>query len=101
MMETFKEELTNYLKEIERKTNKKWKEINKSFKETQEKAIKQVKQAIQTVQDMKIEIEAIKKTQTKGILEMENLGKGTGATDISITNRIQEMEEKISMLKIV
>jgi uncharacterized coiled-coil protein SlyX len=27
---------------------------------------------------------------------MENLGKWTGATDASITNRIQEMEEKIS-----
>ena len=28
-----------------------------------------------TFQDLKIEIEAIKKTQTEGILEMENLGK--------------------------
>ena len=38
-------------------------------------------------------IEAIKKTQMKGILEMENLGKRTGTTDTSITNRIQDMEE--------
>jgi hypothetical protein len=28
-----------------------------------------------TVQDLKMEIETIKKTQTEGILEMENLGK--------------------------
>jgi hypothetical protein len=28
-----------------------------------------------TFQDLKIEIEATKKTQTEGILEMENLGK--------------------------
>lgn len=28
-----------------------------------------------TVQDLKMEIEEIKKTQTEGILEMENLGK--------------------------
>jgi uncharacterized coiled-coil protein SlyX len=27
---------------------------------------------------------------------MENLGKGTGSTDANITNRIQEMEERIS-----
>ena len=30
---------------------------------------------------------------------MENLGKGTGTTDASITNRIQEMEERISGVK--
>jgi hypothetical protein len=29
-------------------------------------------------------------------LEMENLGKQTGITDVSITNRIQEIEEGIS-----
>ena len=29
-------------------------------------------------------------------LEMENLGKQTGITDASITNRIQEIEERIS-----
>jgi predicted nucleic acid-binding Zn-ribbon protein len=44
------------------------------------------------VQDLKIEVEAIKKTQSEGILEMENLG----TTELSITNRIQEMEERIS-----
>ena len=41
-----------------------------------------------------MEIEAIKKTQTEEILEMENLGKITGTTDVS-SNRIQEMEERI------
>jgi hypothetical protein len=39
------------------------------------------------VQDLKMEIEAIKKTQTEGILEMENLEKRTGTTDTSITTR--------------
>ena len=34
-----------------------------------------MKEINKTVQDLKIEIEAIKKTQTEGILEMENLGK--------------------------
>ena len=50
----------------------------------------------QAVQDLKSEIEAIKKTQTEGILDMENLGKWAGTTEISITNRIQEKEERIS-----
>ena len=49
-----------------------------------------------TVQDLKIKTEAIKKTQTKGILEMENLGKQRRTAYESITNRIQEMEERIS-----
>lgn len=34
-----------------------------------------------TVQDLKMEIEAIKKTQTEGVLEMGNLGKRTGIED--------------------
>ena len=54
---------------------------------------KQVKKTVQTAPDLKTEIEAIKKMQTEGILEMENLGKLTGTIDVSITNR---MEERIS-----
>ena len=48
-----------------------------------------------TVQDLKMEIEAINKTQTQEILEMENIGKRTGSTDASITKRIQEIEERV------
>jgi hypothetical protein len=43
-----------------------------------------------------MDIETIKKTQTEGILKMENLVKQTGTIDVSITNRMQEMEERIS-----
>ena len=53
-------------------------EINKIFnedKENKQKAIQQEKQTVLTVQDLKTEIEIIKKTQTEGILEMKNLGK--------------------------
>jgi hypothetical protein len=50
---------------------------------------------------LKIKIEAIKKTQFEGIMEMENLGKQTGATNASITNRIQEMEERSQLLDII
>jgi hypothetical protein len=42
-----------------------------------------------------VEIEAIKETQTEDILEMENLGKRRGTTDAGMTNRIQEMKERI------
>ena len=40
-----------------------------------------------TVQDLKMEIEAIKKTQSEGILEMKNLWKRTGTIHTSITNK--------------
>ena len=36
-----------------------------------------------------MEVETIKKTQMEANLEMENLGKRSGITDVSITNRIQ------------
>ena len=62
--------------------------MNNSLKEIQENIIKQVKKMNKTVQDLKMEIEAIKKIQTEGILEMENLGKRTGTIDSVITNRI-------------
>jgi hypothetical protein len=44
-----------------------------------------------TAKDLKIYTEAIKKTQTKGILMMENQGKKTETADASIINRIKEM----------
>jgi predicted nucleic acid-binding Zn-ribbon protein len=45
-----------------------------------------------TIQELKKEVETIKKTQSETTLEIETLG----AIDASINNRIQEMEEKIS-----
>jgi hypothetical protein len=46
-------------------------EMNKSLGEIHKNTIKRVKEMIKTAQDMKMEIEAIKKTQTEVILEME------------------------------
>ena len=43
-----------------------------------------------------MEIETIKKPQRYTTLEIENLGKRSGVTDASITNRVQETEERIS-----
>jgi hypothetical protein len=44
------------------------------------------------VQGLKMKIEAIKKTE----MEMENLGKWKRTKNASITNRKQEIEERIS-----
>jgi hypothetical protein len=39
-----------------------------------------------------MEVETIKKSQRETTLEIENLGKKSGAIDARITNRIQEIE---------
>jgi prefoldin subunit 5 len=49
-----------------------------------------------TIQDLKIEIEAIKKLQRETTLELENLRKRSGDIDAIMTKRIQEKEERIS-----
>jgi hypothetical protein len=49
-----------------------------------------------TIQDLKREVGTIKKTQNEAMLEIETLGKKSGTIDVSISNRIQDMEEKIS-----
>jgi chromosome segregation ATPase len=51
-----------------------------------------VKELNKTIQDLKMEVETIKKSQRETILEIEILGKKSGI----ISNRIQEMEERIS-----
>ena len=43
-----------------------------------------------------MEIESIKKTQTGGNLGIKNLATWTGTSEASRSNRIQEMEERIS-----
>jgi predicted nucleic acid-binding Zn-ribbon protein len=61
----------------------------------QENTSKQVKELNKTIQDLKMEVETIKKSRRETTLEIENLGKQSGAIDASITNRIQEIEERI------
>ena len=43
-----------------------------------------------------MEVESIKKSQRETTLEIENRGKKSGAIDASITNRILEIEDRIS-----
>jgi predicted nucleic acid-binding Zn-ribbon protein len=49
-----------------------------------------------TILDLKREVDTIKKTQSEVTLDIETLGKKSGKIDVSISNRIQEMEERIS-----
>jgi hypothetical protein len=46
-----------------------------------------------------MEEKTIKKSERETTLEIENLGKKSGAIDISIINRIQEIEDKISAVE--
>jgi prefoldin subunit 5 len=48
-----------------------------------------VKELNKTIQDLKMEIETIKKSQRETTLELENLRKRSGVTDGSIKNRIR------------
>ena len=47
-----------------------------------------------------MEVKTIKKSQRETTLEIENLGKKSGAIDANITNRIQEVEERISCAQV-
>jgi hypothetical protein len=46
-----------------------------------------------TIQDLKIEIKPVQKSQRESTLEMENLGKRSSIIDANITNRIQEIPQ--------
>jgi hypothetical protein len=43
-----------------------------------------------------MEIEKMKKSRREITLEIENLGKKSGVIDVSISNRIQEIEDRLS-----
>ena len=94
--EKYNKRIEEMSKEMDEKYNKKFEEMSKSVNDTLGNQEKTIKQVMETVQELKTEIEAMKKTQNKGRLDMENLGKRTENTESSITNRIQEMEERIS-----
>ena len=58
--------------------------------------MKKVMELNKAIQDLKMEVETIKKIQRETTLEIETLGKKSGTIDASISNRIKEMEERIS-----
>ena len=92
LIEDFKKGINNSLKEIQENTAK---EVE-VLKELQENTTKQVMELNKTIQDLKREVETIKKTQSEVTVEIETLGKKSGTIDASISNRIQEIEERIS-----
>jgi hypothetical protein len=95
MIEDIKKGIHNSLKEIQENTGKQVEalkeETQKSLKELQENTIKQAKERNKPIQDLKMEIETIKKSQREATLVLENLGKRSGVIDASIINRIQEI----------
>ena len=68
-------------------------ETQKSLKDLQENTNKQVMELIKIIQDLKMEVETIKKTQREITLEIETLG---NKIRNQISNKIQEMEDRIS-----
>jgi len=63
-------------------------ESNKPLKDIQGNTVKHVKETLKNVQDLKVEVEVIKKTQNEGIMEMANLGRKMGIKGATNTNRI-------------
>ena len=79
MIEDFKKDINNSLKEIQENTGKQLEALKektqKSFKELQENTIKQAKERNKTIQDLKIEPETIRKSRRETTLQLKNLGK--------------------------
>jgi len=95
MMEDFKKVIKNTHRKMQDNTSKQIEalrdETQKSLKELQENTNEQVK-------ELKMEVETIKKAQ-RDSLDIENKRKRQGAiytSNTSITNRIQDIEERIS-----
>jgi chromosome segregation ATPase len=116
MIEDFKKDVNNSLKEIPEKTGKQVEALkekththththkaleelqeslkektytHKALEELQEDTIKQVKEMNKTIQDLKMGIETIKNAQRETTVELENIGKRLGVIDALITKRIQ------------
>jgi hypothetical protein len=64
------------------------------YKERQKNIAKQVKEMNTTLQVLKMERDTIRKTQTEAILKMENLGKRTRSTVISITTKYKKWKRE-------
>ena len=92
MVEDIKKDFNKSLKEIQENTAKELQVL----KEKQENTSKQVMEMNKTILYLKREVDTIKKTQSKATMEIATLGKKSGTIDASISNRIQEIEERIS-----
>ena len=79
MIEDFKKDINSALKEIQKNTGKQVEalkeETQKSLKQLQKNTIKHVKEMNKIIQDLKMEIETMKKSQRETNLEIQNQGK--------------------------
>jgi hypothetical protein len=91
MIGDFMKDINNSLKEIQ-DTGKQLEDLKeetqKSLLKCQENTTKQVKKLNKTTQDIRIELETIKKLQRETTLDIENLGERLGVINASTTNRI-------------
>jgi chromosome segregation ATPase len=107
MVQDIKKYFNNSLKEIQENTAKelqvlKEKQENTTkqvevLKEKQEYTSKQVMAMNKIILDLRREVDTIKKSQSEATLEIETFRKKSGNLDVRISNRIQEMEERISI----
>ena len=106
MVEDIKKDFHTSLKELQESNAKelqahKEKQENtakqvEDLKEKQENTSKQVMEMNKTILELKGGVDTIKKTQSEAMLKIETLGKRSVTIDASISNRIQDMEERIS-----
>ena len=92
MEDKYNKKIEEMSKEMEEKYTKKLEEMSRSVNEILGNQEKTIKQVMETVHDLKTEMESMKKSQAEGCLAMENLGKRTETSETSITYRIQEIE---------
>jgi DNA repair exonuclease SbcCD ATPase subunit len=87
LVEDLEKAINNSFKEIQENSAKEVEvikeETQKSLKELQENTTKQVMELNKTIQDLKEEVETMKKTQSETTLEIETLGKKSGTIDVS------------------
>jgi chromosome segregation ATPase len=106
MLEDIKKDFNNSLKKIQENTARELQDLKEKQENTtkqvevliekQENTSKQVMEMNKTILDLKREVVTIKKTQSEATLEIETLGKKSKTIDSSISNKIQEMEERNS-----
>jgi hypothetical protein len=78
MMEDFKKDINDSLKGIQntgKQVETLKEETQKSLKDLQGNTTKQMKELKEIIQDLKMKVETIKKSQRETTLEIENLGK--------------------------
>jgi hypothetical protein len=76
-------------------------ETQKSLKELKGNTTKQVKKELNKItQNLRMKVETVKTSQRETTLEIDILGKKSGAIDASIINRIQRRKRESQMLKI-